>query len=190
MSNTMDTLENWLDSLRTEPTTADTDAKPAKKAHTLDLFKDILPALDRGDKQYYSKLTEEERKGVSPWILMRWMTSVQNDNDQPTSLIAVNTIVNHNFSHLGAKASLGKQGHPELQWKLLAMCGTGTVRRKFIKPGRGQTKSKLEEELGKFYTSLNTEELELVLKLNTPEQLREFFKDNGYDDKTIEEILR
>jgi hypothetical protein len=184
----MDSMENWLDAIRGEPTTEDTPAAK-KKTHTLDLFKDVLPALDRGDKGYYSRLTEEERKGVSPWILMRWMTSVQNDSDQPSALIAVNTLVNHNFSHLGAKVSMGRQGHPELQWKLLAMCGSGSVRRKFIKPARGQTKNRLEQAVSEFFPGLNTQELELLLRMNTKQELCNFFKDNGYDDKTIEEII-
>ena len=188
--NNMTDISEWLTSVRGD-TAAVTDKKSAaKKEHTLDLFKDVLPALDRGDRGYYSRLTEEERKGISPWILMRWMASAMYDADQPTCLIAVNSLVNQNFSHLSAKASMGRAGHPELQWKLLAMCGNGTVRRKFIKPGRGQTKNRLEQAIHEFFPNLSTGELELLLRMNTPEQLRDFFKDNGYDDKTIDEILR
>ena len=185
--NNMTDITEWLAQM--QPDTEQESNTRQKKTHTLDLFNDILPALDRGDMKYYSRLSEDEKKAVSPWILMRWMTSSQNDSGQPAGLIAVNNLVNHNFSHLGAKASAGRQGHAELQWMLLAMCGSGSVRRKFLKPGRGQTKNKLETALTKFYPGLKTHEMELLLKMNSREQLAEFFKDNGYDDKNIEEIL-
>lgn len=161
-----------------------------KKAYTLDLFNDVLPALDRGDKKYYSRLTAEEQKSISPWLLMRWMTSAQHDADQPACLITVNTLVNHNFSHLSPKSSMGKEGHAELQWMLLSMCGSGNTRRKFIKPGKAHTKDRLEEALLKFYPCLRSDELELLTRMNSQDDLVQFFKDNGFDDKTIKEIFK
>ena len=37
---------------------------------------------------------------------------------------------------------------------------------------------------------MKDDDIELMLKLNTKEDLEEFFKDNGLDDKTIKELFK
>lgn len=184
-------LSDWLTQFHDlNPSEQDTVAETSKKEYALDLFQQVLPAIDRGDKFFYRKLSDDEKKSIVPWTLMRWISSPQNDYDQPRNLLAVNDLVNVNFSHLSPRLNAGKSGHAELQWMLLAMCGYGTVRRKFMKPARGAVKNRLEEALLKFFPHLKTDDLELLLQINTDEDLIQFFKDNGFDDKTIKEIFK
>jgi hypothetical protein len=182
-------LTDWLSSFQElNPDTVDETDKPEQK---LDLFRQVLPALDRGDKFFYKKLSQEEQATIEPWILMRWMTSVASDKEQPQFLLSVNDFVNSNFSALSPKKTLGKEGHKELQWMLLSLCGMKrNPQRKFMKPPKGAVKNKLEEEMIKFFPLLNDTELELMLQLNDDETLTDFFKSNGYDDKTIKELLK
>jgi len=51
----------------------------AAKQHKLDLG-DVLSALDRGDLGYYNKLTDDEKKGYTPLVLMRYMSSLNMQN--------------------------------------------------------------------------------------------------------------
>lgn len=183
-------MQDWLSGfVELNPDTAEVDAP--KKAYALDLFREVLPALDRKDKFYYRKLTQEAKDSIEPWILMRWMASAESDKEQIHYLLSVNDLVNNNFSTLSPQKTLGKPGHKELQWMLLTLCGTGKfTKRKFLKPGKGAIKNKLEAELLIHYPHLRYNDLELLLKMNTKEDLTEFFKSNAYDDKTIKDLLK
>jgi hypothetical protein len=173
------------------PDAVETVEVEEKKKYTLDLFKTVLPAIDRKDKSFYGKLSAEEKKGISPWLLMRWMTSSASDREQTDYLLNVNDFVNVNFSALSPKKTLGIAGHEELQWMLLTLCGTGrSPMRKFLKAPKGMIKNKLEEVILGFFPSLRDDELELFFKMNSKSDLELFFKENSYDDKTIKELLK
>lgn len=183
MSNT---FENWLSRPQ-----ADNSSIETKKEYKLDLFSQVLPALDRRDIYYYKNLSEEEKKSAKPWILMRWLTSAERSEDQLHYLIAVNDIVNRDFSALGPKKSLGLEGHEELQWMLLALCSRGkSIRRKFIKPPRGTAKNRLEQELLDLYPTIKYSDLELLLQVNTTEDIVELFKSFGYSDSQIKDVIK
>lgn len=188
----MDNFSDWLATVTAEPELGPEDkieALPGK----LGLLKDVLPALDHRDRFFYRKTSDDGRAMINKdmWIIMRWMTSPDNDKELVNYLLSVNDFVNNNFSLLSPKKNLGKTGHHELQWMLLSLCGTGKVpRRKFMKPPRGTLKNKLEEELLKFYPSLRDSELDLLQKINTTADLKLFFKDNGYEDKVIKELFK
>ena len=122
---------------------------------------------------------------------MRWLTSAENSNDQIHYLISINDIVNHNFSALSSKKTRGLEGHKELQWMLLAMCSNGQQsRKKFIKPPRGSAKNKLESEMLEIFPLMKYSDLELLLKINSKENLKQFFKDRGYPDQVIKDLFK
>ena len=98
-------------------------------------------------------------------------------------LLLVNSIVNSNFSAISK--------HPELQWKLLAMCGTNKKQfHQWIPPGKKAKKNRLEEALISFFPLMKDDELEMLQQINTKEDFEQFFKENAFDDKTIKEILK
>lgn len=186
-------LQDWLSGFREmNPIEAEEEDTAQKKEHKLDLFKAVLPALDRRNIKYYSTLTDEQKKDISIWPLTRWMSSVTgNAVDQ---LFTVNEIANKNsktFSSKKTKNALETDRHKELQWMLLAISGSGKPER-HVWPGapRGVKKNLLEEEILKFYPLINDIELELLLAVNTEQEISAFFKENGYDDKTIKELLK
>jgi hypothetical protein len=73
----------------------------------------------------------------------------------------------------------------------LALCGTGRKQyHPWIAPPKGLKKNKLEEAILKFYPLLRDDEIDLMLSINTTEDFEQFFRDNGYDDKTIKELLK
>lgn len=185
-------LKNWLEDFNTlNPVESEDQVVDEKKEYKLDLFRQVLPALDRKDKRYYGKLTPEEQASISPWLLMIWMTSVANNSDQPHYVFSVNSLVNDNFSCMSPRKTTGIKGHEELQWMLLSMCGTGrSPSRRFIPPAKGVVKNRIEEAVLKFLPNLRDHELDLFLQMNSEEELAQFFKDNGIDDKAIKEIFK
>jgi hypothetical protein len=174
-------MSDWLDDFfQLNPDKVIEEEKTKKKASTLTLQVE-LPAMDLRDMDFYKNLSDDHKKEISLWVLMRFMSSSQAASEH--HLMMVNDLVNHNFNVISK--------HPELQWKLLALCGT--KRKQFhpwIAPPKGVKKNKIEQALIDHFPLMKDDELELLLQINTQEDLEQFFKDNGYDDKTIKEIFK
>jgi len=178
----MDDMDSWMNDFFTmhpEVMVAE-EEKSKKKVSTLTLDME-LPAMDFCNKNFYKGLSDEHKKEISIWVLMRYMSSSQRDPEHHITL--VNDIVNRNFN------SLSK--HPELQWKLLTVCGTKKQQyHPWIAPPKGMKKNRIEEALIAHFPLLKDDDLELLIQMNTREELEEFFKSNGYDDKSIKEIFK
>lgn len=84
------------------------------KEYKLDLFKQTLPAIFNCKLDFYEKLTDEEKKEISPRVLMRWLSGFEPTH--VAGLDFINTNLNRNIDILG--------NHPELQWKLLCAVGS------------------------------------------------------------------
>lgn len=70
---------------------------------------DQLRAVDRKDRTFRSRMTEEQQKKFSPYVMMRYAASVEGNLDlQSYYLIATNENANKYFFDLSK--------HPELQW--------------------------------------------------------------------------
>jgi hypothetical protein len=178
-----DSIGDWRDSFfeMNPDAVIEEEEKPKKKVSTLTLDME-LPAMDFCNKNFYRDLSDEHKKEISLWILMRYMSSSQNYPEH--HLMMVNDLVNNNFN------SLSK--HPELQWMLLALCGTNRKQyHPWIAPSRGGAKAnKLGQAFAEIYPLMKDDDIELIMKLNTEEEMKTFFKDNGYDDKTIKELFK
>lgn len=73
----------------------------------------ILNNIDYKNYQYYSELSEIEKKQVSTFMLLKWM-ACSND---PNKLLLLNASANKLLFELSA--------YPELTYHVLAVCGTG-----------------------------------------------------------------
>jgi hypothetical protein len=149
----------------------------------LDLFKVVLPQIDLRNKDYYAALSADEKKEISPYVLMRFMSHVKQQNLVDHHLTMVNEIVNRDFSVFSK--------HPELQWKLLCLCGIGTKQfHPWIPPGKKQAKSKVQEALYSIYPNYKTDELELLESLLTLDEMTELFVAAGYSDKEVSDLCK
>ncbi len=176
-------MSNWVEQffeLNPDAVKVEEIEKKKGKEYKNDLFRDVIPALDRRDIKFFSRLNDEQKKDIAIWTLTIWMSSTVRDAD--LQLSNVNSIANVNSSALTK--------HKELQWMLLAISGSGrTEKHEWIAPPRGMKKNKIEEIILKYFPNLRDYELELFQQINTEEDLIEFLKDNGLDDKTIKELL-
>lgn len=178
-----DAVGDWLSSffeLNPEAAPVVEEETKKKKEITLSLQQE-LPAMDFRNGNFYRDLSPEHKKEISIWVLMRFMSSSQRDAEH--HLMMVNDLVNSNFNALSR--------HPELQWKLLALCGTNKKQyHPWIAPPKGAKKNKIEEALLSVYPLLKDDDLDLLLKINTQEELEQFFRENGHDDKSIKELFK
>jgi len=78
----------------------------------------VLRAIDHRDRKYLERLTAEERALYKAYTMMRYASSVHGDQaHQEYYIEMVNKCVNKHFWALNK--------HPELQWLLTAMVGSG-----------------------------------------------------------------
>lgn len=113
---------------------------------SFDLF-DGLAKLSSRDLQWYDKLTPEDQKAASPFVMARWMTGT---SDQ-AQLVRINTFVNSYGFSLGQEKSL--------LFKLLAAAATGKSKRyQWLKSPGAKATIKLRLEVIKQYYNVSTRE--------------------------------
>src|SRR5271165_2710720 len=67
------------------------------KTYKNDMFKEVLPAIDCGDKTFYNKRTSEQKQELAKnmWMTMRYMSSSQSYTE--LHIMMVNDLVNVDF---------------------------------------------------------------------------------------------
>lgn len=152
------------------------------KEKKLDLFGQLLPALDRGDVNFYNKLDDDAKKEFAPLVVMRFFSTVADPNLVPHHLIMTNELVNYGFWELSK--------YPDLQYQLLAYCGSGTKQRHSWIANPKRSDSKAAELLSDLMTDIPLDEIELLVKLNTFEELVEMIEMYGLQEKEIKEFKK
>ena len=143
-------------------------------------------ALDRKDRNFYDSLSEEERKKFSPYLMLRYSASVDGPSDlQEWYLRATNERVNVNFFDISTSQ------HKKLQW---LMCTTvspdmGNQRHYWITTKKKNSDNKTIKFLSSIFPDLRNDELDLLAKINTKEDIKQLAKQYGYDDKRIKTDL-
>jgi hypothetical protein len=142
-----------------------------------------LRALDEHDRGYYDRLTPEERKGYSPFILMRYMSSVgPQSHMQPYAVLATNDLVNVGFF------SLGK--HPELQHLLLCLAGLGKKQyRPYVGAKNAASKTKVVDSfLRGLHPEASDDEIGMLRSMHNAETIKQLGRDAGLSDAEIKEL--
>lgn len=107
-----------------------------KKKYKMDMM-ELLSAIDNRKFNFLSTKTPDEVKGFAPIVALRFAASLDDKNKHNRSnLIIINEFVNKRFWDL--------YKHPELQYKLMAMCGSG---KKSYHPWLAAKTDKLDEHL-------------------------------------------
>lgn len=141
-----------------------------------------LKALDDKNYYFYENLTPEEKKQFSPYILMRYASNVQGDQDiQEWCVETTNDYVNKNFWSLS-------KDHKELLWKLFAVCGTGIpLYHPYLKTGSKEKANKIEKLLCEIYPAMKMDEIKLMASMMTKDDKQELFDKMGFDKKQRKE---
>jgi len=149
----------------------------------VDLFKDMIPAVDLGFKDLWDAegVTDEGRKEIKGdlWNLNRYISSVSStDKDlQEHYLLTVNEFYNKNW------AAISK--HPKLQWQLL--CQTGNTKKieshQWIGfKQKGSANSKAVKFLQNIYPNMKLDEVELLARISSKKELQELAREHSIED--------
>ena len=136
-----------------------------------------LKAVDFRNKDYYDRIDDHERSLYSPYMLMRYSSSVSSKDPFYVEhyVEMVNECVNkHCFS-------LGK--HKKLLWMLTAMCGA--LKQQFhpwIKPMK-RVPNKSLKQLLTLFPNAKENDLEILDKIITDRELEELLESHGLESK-------
>jgi hypothetical protein len=97
------------------------------KEFALDIF-NLLGQIDKKDSSFYSKLSDEQKKGYAPLIAMRWMSGTPDTRQ----IIFLNELVNQFVFNIG--------DHKELLYKLQCASSSGVSRRYAWLPAKNGAK--------------------------------------------------
>ena len=137
-----------------------------------------LNAVDQKNYDFYTNLTDEEKKAFSPYILMRYTASVQGDRDiQEWFLERTNEMVNKNHWDLS-------KNHKSLLWKLFAATGAGVnCYHPYLAAGKKEKANKIEKLLAEIYPAMKMAEIKMLAKMMSKEDKIELFDKMGFDKK-------
>jgi hypothetical protein len=141
-----------------------------------------LNAVDQKNYDFYTNLTDDERKAFSPYILMRYTASVQGDRDtQEWFLEHTNEMVNKNHWDLS-------KNHKALLWKLFAATGTGVnCYHPYLAAGKKEKANKIEKLLVELYPAMKMDEIKMLAKMMDKNDIKELFDKMGFDKKQRKE---
>ena len=142
-----------------------------------------MRSIDTKDRGWYDSLTEEEKKKVGIWLLMRYTSSCGDKMFSEHYLEWTNEVVNVHFNKL--------RKHPQLQYQLMQLEGLGkSTFHPWIAPGKAMKQSKIQKWVIENYSHLNDDEVEIFISTKTKEDFVELFEEHGMDKKQIKELLK
>jgi hypothetical protein len=152
------------------------------KNKELDLFKELIPAIDNNLKELYDVASEDGKKDIKGdlWNLNRYISSVKGSRDkQELAVFKTNEYYNKNWNVLGGT------DHIKLQWQLLCVAGN-TGRTEFhpwigLKKRKGNTKA--INLLEKLYPNMKQDEVELLARISTTKELKELAEEYDIEFK-------
>jgi hypothetical protein len=142
--------------------------------------------FDLKNRGFYDELTAEEKKKFSLFLMLRWGSSVQvsDKNIEAYYIMSLNERLNTNFFDLSK--------HPKLQWLCATTVspGIGTFKHQWIPPKKREgVDNKSTKFLKEIYPHLKEDEIDLLRKLNTKDDLKRLAREHGWDDKRIKSDL-
>lgn len=147
----------------------------------LDIFK-LLAAMDRKQYNFYDSLTDEERKGFSAFLALKWGASVKGEKDiQHYYLAATNHYCNKHWYDIGK--------HPKLQWLELCAASPGVLLRLPPKEKtwhqwlpmkkKNAADNDIKKQLLEIYPNKKEDDIELLAQFTTKKEIKQYLKDHG-----------
>jgi hypothetical protein len=138
-----------------------------------------MKQFDLKNRKFYDELTAEERKKFSNYLMIRWGSSVQGSRElQEFYLIATNERLNKRFFDINR--------HTKLQWLSATTVSPdmGAQRHQWIAPRKKDSgNSSIRRQLAEMYPHLKDDELDLLSKITTKQEIDDYIKRSGQETK-------
>jgi hypothetical protein len=151
----------------------------------VDLFKDMIPAVDMGLKELWDAASEDGRKEIKGdlWNLNRYISNVKSSNRelQEHFILTVNEYYNKNWAEIAK--------HPKLQWQTLCLCSHESKKTQFHEwiPLKRE-RDKKTEFLMTLFPNMKVSDVETLAAITTDKEIKKYCEDLGWDKKQIADI--
>ena len=150
-------------------------------------IKSEMAAFDRKNREFYDSLSDEEKKKFSPFLMIRYGVTVTGNADlQAYYLMSCNERLNKNFFDVNATQ------HKKLQWLLATTVspGMGNQYHQWLAAKKRETgNNKAKKFLRELRPDLGEDDIELLSEINNKDDLKQYAKSLGWDDKRIKSDL-
>jgi hypothetical protein len=157
----------------------------AEKSSKLSIWNEMAQ-LDQKNRRFYDELNEQEKKDISPYVLLRWASCIDTNNDELNRyyLLSTNQQANKHFW----SSSL----HKKLQWLLLTTVspGMGKHRHEWIAYNGRQAKNQRSRLLTQLFPEIKTQDAEQLAELIPDAELKQRLEQMGWNDKDIKEAMK
>lgn len=158
-----------------------------KTVEKLDLFKEVLPAIERKDYAFYRNLPKERQKLYQPYVVQRWLSnSTDHDGMHHYYLGMTNELVNRHFWDVS--------NHPELQHMLMCAAASGMgsrVRHNWLPFVSGKKKkSVIRDFFRNMNASLNDDELDMLISITTDVEFKAHLESLGLQDVEVKAMMK
>jgi hypothetical protein len=151
----------------------------------VDLFKDMIPAVDMGIKELWDAATDEGQKEIKKdfWTLNRYISNIKSSDREMKEhyVLTTNEFYNKNWADI--------QKHPKLVWQSLCLASHESKKTQFHEwiPLKKQ-KNKKEDFLAELFPNMKRDDVEALAGITTDKEIKEYCKDLGWDQKQINAI--
>jgi hypothetical protein len=152
----------------------------------VDLFKDMIPAVDQNIKELWNAADENGQKEIKGdlWNLNRYISSVDTNNRelQEHYCLSVNEYYNKNWNEISKD--------PKLQWMSLCVCSHESRKNHFHKwlPVKRGGKNKKEDFLLELFPNIKRDDIETLAAVTTTKEIKQYCEKLGWDKKKIDGI--
>ena len=155
----------------------------------IDLFKDMIPAVDAGIRELWDAAEEAGQKEIKGdlWNLNRYISSVRSSKRETheAAILKTNEYFNKHFFSL-------HKNHPKLLWYTLCLCKTENkkpIAKEWIGFKKKISNNKLQLFFEEQFPTMKKDEIELMIQLNSKKEIKEFAEGLGLDDSVIKKVL-
>jgi hypothetical protein len=157
-----------------------------------DLFEAIY-AIDRKDYNWYSNLSEEQKKKFVPYMMLHWISAVKGKSElQQYYLQSVNHHANKYYFNENV------QKHPELQWLMLCAASPGIgkqyhqwiphLKDKMVKLKEPAKAKEVKEYFQKVYPKTSAKSLDELTKSFVDTQKKKMYIAKVYPNLKFQDI--
>jgi hypothetical protein len=140
-----------------------------------------MAQFDSKNRRFFDELSDEERKKFSPFLMIRYGSSVSGSRDlQEFYLIATNERLNKQFF------AVNTTQHKKLQWLMATTVspGLGNFRHNWIAPKKKEPGAgTMRKQLAELFPNYKDDELDLLAQLTTKKELDAYLQDLGQEKK-------
>ena len=138
-----------------------------------------MAQFDSKNREFFDELTDEEKKKFSPFLMIRYGSSVSGSRDlQEFYLIATNERLNKKFF------AVNTAQHKKLQWLMATTVspGLGNFRHNWIAPRKKEPGAgSMRKQLADLFPHLKDDEVDLLAQITTKKEIDIYLRELGQE---------